>query len=366
VESSGTELPPAVAMRASESGVPVRTDATYVTADTVEAVAHVIERARATGRIAFDTETVADTDAPNGIDPLRCTLVGLSLAVAPGEAYYLPFAHRAYDGAGNLALLSGDAGIAGGRLQQAMPEPRNLPAITSAAMAPLRELLADAGVKKVAQHAKYDLLVLRSVGVALDGLDFDTMLASYILDPGRRSHGMDQLAFERLQHTMTSYEQLCGKGRAQLPFDVVPVDAARDYSCEDVDVTWRLMDDMAPALDASGMRELFDTIEVPLVAVLADMEWEGIAIDLDWFASLKTRFQRERERVVARVDRRSRRPGCPTREMSAEDDRQLAGGDAGRDTGRLRPVATPDLGLEQIEAGLCESAHVRDRVVVEL
>jgi DNA polymerase I len=300
-ESSGTELPPAVAMRASESGVPVRTDATYVTADTVEAVAHVIARARATGRIAFDTETVAHADAPNAIDPLRCTLVGLSMAVAPGEAYYLPFAHRAYDGAGNLALLSGDAGIAGGRLQQAMPEPRNLPAITSAPMAPLRELLADAGVKKVAQHAKYDLLVLRSAGVALDGLDFDTMLASYILDPGRRSHGMDQLAFERLRHTMTSYEQLCGKGRAQLPFDVVPVDAARDYSCEDVDVTWRLMDDMAPALDASGMRELFDTIEVPLVAVLADMEWEGIAIDLDWFASLKTRFQRERERVEQEI-----------------------------------------------------------------
>lgn len=293
--------PPTVAMQVGASGVPVRTDAQYVLADTVEAVAHVIARARATGRVAFDTETVIDADAPLTVDPLRSTLVGLSLAVAPGEAYYLPFAHRAYDGAGNLALLSGDAGLAGARLQAAASAPVNLPPIDSEAMASLRALLADPAVRKVAQHAKYDLLVLRSAGVRVEGLDFDTMLASYVLDPGRRSHGIDQLATERLGHVMTSYEQVCGKGRHQLPFDVVPVDVARDYSCEDVDVTWRLMDDMAPALDASGMRELYDTIEVPLVAVLADMEWEGIAIDRDWFASLKERFQRERERVEEQI-----------------------------------------------------------------
>jgi DNA polymerase-1 len=293
--------PPAVPMQVGPSGVPVRADATFATADTLEAVAHVIARARATGRLAFDTETVIDADAPIAVDPLRCTLVGLSIAVAPGEAWYLPFAHRAYDGAGNLALLSGDAGLAGQRLQQAPPPPVNLPPLGSEAMAPLRALLADPAVRKVAQHAKYDLLVLRSIGVPVAGLDFDTMLASYILDPGRRSHGIDQLAFERLGHAMTSYEQLCGKGRGQLPFDVVPVDVARDYSCEDVDVTWRLMEDMAPALEASGMRALFDDIEVPLVAVLADMEWHGIAIDLDWFASLKARFQRERERVEQEI-----------------------------------------------------------------
>ena len=298
---SAPNTPPTVPMQVGDSGVPVRTDARYTLVDTLEAVQHVIARARETGRVAFDTETVIDADAPIAVDPLRCTLVGLSIAVAPGEAYYLPFAHRAYDGAGNLALLSGDAGLAGARLQASPPETRNLPSLDSAAMAPLRAVLADATVRKVAQHAKYDLLVLRGAGVTVAGLDFDTMLASYVLDPGRRSHGIDQLAAERLGHVMTSYEQVCGKGRQQLPFDVVPVDVARDYSCEDVDVTWRLMDDMAPALDASGMRELFDSIEVPLVQVLADMEWEGIAIDLDWFASLKARFQRERERVEEQI-----------------------------------------------------------------
>jgi DNA polymerase-1 len=179
--------------------------------------------------------------------------------------------------------------------------PVNLPSITSHDMAPLRAMLADASVRKLAQNAKYDVLVLRSSGVALEGLDADTMLISYILDPSRRSHGLDQLAFEHLGHTMTSYEQLCGKGRHQLTIDVVPVDAARDYSCEDVDVTWRLYNVLHPALADLGMQSLFDDIEMPLVRVLADMEWEGIAIDLSWFASLKTRFQRERERVEQEI-----------------------------------------------------------------
>ncbi len=292
---------PRVAMRVSESGVSVRTDSTYTLVDTLDGVAQVITRARDVGRFAFDTETVREPNAPIAVDPLRCTLVGISIAVAAGEAYYLPFTHRAYDGAGNLSLLSGDAGIAGARLSQATSAPVNLPPITSEAMAPLRALFADASVHKIAQNAKYDLLVLRSSGVGLHGLDADTMLMSYILDPSRRSHGLDQLAFEHLGHTMTSYEQLCGKGRHQLDFDVVPVDVARDYSCEDVDITWRLYDVLAPMLADSAMQSLFDDIEVPLVSVLADMEWEGIAIDLDWFASLKTRFQRERERVEVEI-----------------------------------------------------------------
>ncbi len=291
----------AVTMHTGESGIAVRTDSTYTLVDSVSDVARVIARARETGRIAFDTETCINADSPTAVDPLRCALVGLSLAVAPGEAYYLPFAHKAYDGAGNLSLLSGDAGIAGSRLSAHDSVPVNLPPIDSDAMQPLRELLADASVKKIAQNAKYDILVLRSHGVALHGLDADTMLMSYILDPGRRSHGLDQLAFEHLGHTMTSYEQVVGKGRHQLPFDVVPVDAARDYSCEDVDITWRLYDVLLPLLAESGMLSLFHEIEVPLVHVLSDMEWEGIAIDLEWFRSLKVRFQGERERVEQEI-----------------------------------------------------------------
>lgn len=123
------------------------------------------------------------------------------------------------------------------------------------------------------------------------------MLASYVLDPGRRSHGLDVLALEFLDYTMTSYEDLCGKGKGQLPFDQCPVDAARDYSCEDADMTLRLRDHFEPQLEQMGLAGLFRDIEVPLVGVLADMEWVGVSIDTAWFASLKERFQKEREEV---------------------------------------------------------------------
>jgi DNA polymerase-1 len=289
--------PAALAMTMGASGVPVLADARYVTVDTVPALASLLTRVREVPCIAFDTETVPESGAPATIDAMRATLVGLSIAVAPGEAYYLPFAHRHDDGGGNLALLSGDAGIAGRRLNAGVELPVNLPAFDSEAMAPLRAMLEDPSVKKLAQNAKYDVLVLRGAGVRLAGLEFDTMLASYVLDPGRRSHGLDLLALEFLGHTMTAYEQLCGKGRNQLPFDVVPVDAARDYSCEDVDITMRLRGTLEPMLGTHGMSELLRNVEVPLVEVLADMEWDGIAIDLTWFESLKTRFKSERERV---------------------------------------------------------------------
>ena len=275
----------------------VLSDARYVTVDTLPALSRLLERVRQTECIAIDTETVSTAEAPNVIDPLRAKLVGMSIAVAAGEAYYLPFAHRRDDGGGNLALLSGDAGIAGRRINAGVTEVANLPAFASPELAELRAMLEDASVKKIAQNAKYDVLVLRSAGVRVQGLTFDTMLASYVLDPGRRSHGLDLLALEFLGHTMTAYEELCGKGKNQLPFDSVPVDAARDYSCEDVDVTMRMRAIFEPALIEHGMSELLASIEVPLIAVLAEMEWEGIAINLEWFQSLKTRFRAEREKV---------------------------------------------------------------------
>lgn len=295
--ADGSGRPSAPAVRMSESGVQVLSDAKYVTVDTVDAMHAMLKRVREVPYIAIDTETITDVDSPVAVDAMRAHLVGVSIAVAPGEAYYLPFAHRGDDGSGNLTLLSGEGGIAGRRIGAGAPEPVNLPAFNSDAIAPLRAMLQDATVKKIAQNAKYDVLVLRGAGVHVAGLEFDTMLASYVLDPSRRSHGLDMLALEMLGHTMTSYDQLCGKGKSQLPFSVVPVDAARDYSCEDVDVTMRLRVLFEPMLDTHGVRALLTDMEVPLVEVLATMEWEGIAIDRAWFESLKTRFKAEREAV---------------------------------------------------------------------
>jgi DNA polymerase-1 len=145
------------------------------------------------------------------------------------------------------------------------------------------------------------MLALRKAGVQLRGLYFDTMIASYVIDPGRRSHSLDVLAFELLDYQMTSYEQVCGKGKTQIPFSHVSIPIARDYSCEDADMTLRLHELFERQLDAQELTRLFDTIEMPLVCVLADMEDAGVAIDIAKFRTLKERFQRERELVQQEI-----------------------------------------------------------------
>jgi DNA polymerase-1 len=267
---------------------------TYTTVDTIDALHALVAKARATGRIAFDTETELEPGAPPVVAVLRANLVSIAIALAPGEAYYLPLAHRAPGGQSMLDL--GDISVAADT-----PVVRNLPPLTDAAMAPLVALLEDASVAKIAQNAKYDILVLRRAGVRVRGLAFDTMLGSYLLEPGRRSHGLDALAFELLHHSMIPYDAVAGKGKQQIPFSEVAIERARDYSCEDADYTWRLWEHFAPQLEAQGLTHLLTALELPLVDVLAEMEWVGVTINLPWFASLKTRFSAERTLVERRI-----------------------------------------------------------------
>jgi len=315
-----------------------RKSVNYVTVDTLEAVEHAIRRAREAEVIAIATETLIDPGSPQPADPLRSSLISIAIAVAEGEAYYFPFQHKLPQG-GQGELLVDAAGdrsatdapeerglirggdepfteapakkrksdndslsIAARMLRANRPNRvRNLPPLSSPEMEPLRDLLADPTIRKTAQNAKYDLLVLRSMGVRLAGLDFDTMLASYVLDPGRRSHGLDVLALEFLDHTMTSYADLCGKGRSAIPFDECPVEAARDYSCEDADIALQIRRVFEPQLESYQLTKLLEGVEIPLVDVLAEMEWTGIAIDLPLFASLKQRFQAGREEVEKQI-----------------------------------------------------------------
>ncbi|MGI9140856.1 MAG: DNA polymerase I [Gemmatimonadaceae bacterium] len=303
----------APAKRAPEPGRERR----YTTVETIEQVKEVVGRARRAGSVALDTETVIAAGDPPKIDPLRSKLVGLSLAVAPGEAYYFPLRHRQHAAEQTEFLMDVSASTAHPKKRAARKSESiasrlldggagsspvsNLPPLDSAEMTPLRELLEDATVSKSAQNAKFDLLALRKAGVNLRGIEFDTMLASYVLDPGRRSHDLDVLALEFLQHTMTSYEELCGRGRDALRFDECPVEAARDYSCEDADMTLRLRALFEPQLEKFALKDLLRDVEMPLIDVLGEMEWTGIAIDDDWFKSLKVRFERERKAVEQRI-----------------------------------------------------------------
>ena len=255
----------------------------YTLVDTVRALDALVARVRATGFMSVDTETESDPGAPIAVDPMRANLVGISIAVAPGEAYYLPFGHRApQPSQGDLLPDAATTATV-----------QNLPPLLDAACAGLRALLEDAPLPKIGQNLKYDLLVLRRAGVTLRGVDFDTMLASYLLDPGRRSHGLDMLALTFFGHRMIAYEEVTGKGKKQVSFANVPLEAATAYSCEDADMALRLRNLLAPQVAPHDA--LFHGLEIPLMSVLADMEWEGIAIDLAWFRSLKTRFQAERE-----------------------------------------------------------------------
>ena len=304
--------------------LPTAREVSYRTVDTVEEMERVVAKARQVGTISVDTETVVVMASLQKAAPLRSTLVSLAIALAPGEAYYFPLRHVRLRGVQGELLIdaAGDRSatdapderglVRGGddpgtdQAGQSSGKPastpvKNLPPIDSAEMKPLRDLLEDPGIRKTAQDAKYDLLVLRRAGIRLQGLDFDTMLASYLLDPARRSHGLDVLTLEFLDHKMTSYADLCGRGKSWIPFDECPLEAARDYSCEDADMALQLRAIFEPQLQSSQIRSLFDNVEIPLVHVLAEMEWTGISIDIAWFRSLKQRFRRDREAVEKEI-----------------------------------------------------------------
>src|SRR5678815_3394335 len=288
VQSQHQEPAAAVEVRLSEA--PKKAE--YVVVDTVAKMQEVVDRAREKGVFALDTETVVDPDSPLAVDPLRSTLVSIAIAVTAGEAYYLPLRHSQWKAAqGELMIdapgdrsptdASEDRGLVQGGDEPAIkPVKRsakkanaeadvkkstpvtNLPDLASPQMKPLRDLLEDPSIKKTAHNAKYDMLVLRRAGVNLQGLDFDTMLASYVLDPGRRSHGLDVLALEFLDYSMMSYADVCGKGKTATPFDQSPLEAARDFSCEDADMSLRMREIFDPQLDSSEVRPLLQNIAV--------------------------------------------------------------------------------------------------------
>jgi DNA polymerase-1 len=233
------------------------------------ALASVIAECRRAPLVAIDTET-------SGLDPMRARLVGMSLAVAEGRSWYLPFGHVAPDGP-----------LAGGM------EPPNLPPLESEALRPLRELLADPAVAKAGHHIKYDWLVLRRGGVELAGVVYDSMLAAFVLDPGRRSFALDELARDRLNVRLLTYGEVAGRGRSEREFAAVPLAEAARYCCDDSETVLRLREALAPELADHRLQPLLETVEMPLVGVLVDMEWAGVPVDPVRLAELSRAFALE-------------------------------------------------------------------------
>jgi DNA polymerase I len=278
IEVAAVEPPAPAALRSPAVAAPAAPAATVpspvasagpTVVDDPAMLAAVVAECRRAPLVALDTETTA-------LDPMRAELVGMSLAVAPGRSWYLPFAHEPPDGE-----------LAGGTA------PRNLPPLGSEALAPLVELLADARVPKAGHNIKYDWLVLRRAGAELAGVTYDSMLASFVLDPGRRSHAIDELARERLSITLQTYAQLVGRGKAERSFATVPLAEAARYCAADSETVLRLHDAFRPELEDHQVLRLLETIEVPLIPVLVDMEWRGVCLDLERLREISRTFARE-------------------------------------------------------------------------
>jgi DNA polymerase-1 len=294
--------PAAPAATEAAEAVTAKRETDYRLVQTVEEANALVERIRAAGRVSVDTETTS-------IDPMQATLVGISFALEAGAGFYLPFGHERPPRGGAQGDLLGEPEEgstpqgAEADWEAAEGEITNLPSLRSPEMAPLRALLEDPAVAKVGQNLKYDLLVFRREGVELRGVEFDTMIASYLLDPGRREHGLDSLALQHLEHRTITYDEVAGKGKAQVLFAHVALEAARDYACEDSDVALCLAGKFEPELERLRLRELFETIEMPLVRVLAEMQWNGIRIEEPFFHEMGRQLRGTlgvlRERIYA-------------------------------------------------------------------
>ena len=253
------------ASRAEPGAAPIDVNG-YVCVRDLDGLDAWIARARDRGLVAFDTETDALSSA-------TAHLVGISLAVAPGEACYIPVGHEP-EGDGGLAFEAPEA------IEQ-------IP--LDQVIARLKPLLEDPSVLKVAQNAKYDLGVLSRYGIRVAPFD-DTMLISYVLEAGLHGHGMDELSRLWLGHEPIAFKAVAGTGTAQKSFKHVKLDQATCYAAEDADVTLRLYEILRPRLAREGLLTVYETLERPLPPVLADMEGAGIKIDPDRLRRLSQEF----------------------------------------------------------------------------
>ena len=263
---------------ADEAGELVR-DGYRVTSD-VGRLAEIAEACRRAGRVGVAVLSSAR-------QPWRGRIAGVALAPGDGRAFYLPFAHVD-------ALELGEAGAEASG---------NLPAIASSEAAPLRGLLADRTVAKVGHDLKRTVIACMRAGLELAGPFRDVMVASYVLDPGRRGHDLVALAAEALGVGATSPESVLGTGRKRRDYGEVSAAEVLNLACEQAELPLRLWDRFAPELDEQGLGELFEALETPLIEILATMEIHGVGVDATLFASMGRRLAGELEAIQDEIHR---------------------------------------------------------------
>jgi DNA polymerase-1 len=250
---------------------PVKTDLSkkkYRAILNEEALNGLIDELKRAGTFAVDTETTAK-------DPMRAEIVGLSFACRPNEASYIPLRHRY---AGVPEQLDPDQTIAS-----------------------LKPLLEDPKLAKVGQNIKFDWIVLKRSGIQLQGVTFDTMVASYLLNPTRRAHNLEAIAAEYLDHRMISYKEVTGGKKDDKGFEGVLIEDAVTYACEDADITLMAYELLEPKLQEGGFDRLFKEVEMPLIPVLVDMEMFGICVEGERLKVVSKDFGRQLDTMEDRI-----------------------------------------------------------------
>ncbi len=217
--------------------------------------------------MALDTETTSP-------EPTRAHLVGISVSLKPFEAYYIPIASEHHQGKG----LS-----------------------WSIAKRLLKPVLESETITKYGQNAKYDLIVFKRHGIEVGGLRFDTMVASYLVNPLKLNHNLDDIAFEYLGIKKIDIESLIGSGKKEISMDQVPLERVSEYACEDADCVMRLAEPLQKLLEVHQLTELFERLEMPLVSVLAEMELNGVAIDRELLAEISEKLGRDLDRLTSQI-----------------------------------------------------------------
>jgi DNA polymerase-1 len=223
-----------------------------------------IGRLEATEMFAIDTETTSK-------DPMKANLVGLSFSMKPDEAFYIPCAHDYPEAPAQLELKK--------------------------VLSQLKPVLENPDVKKIGQNIKYDWMVLKRHGINLAGVIFDTMLGSYLINPSKRAHNLDQIALDFLDHKTMTYKEISGKGKKDVSFSEIPLEKAVPYSCEDADITLMAYHVLMPLIDRAGLMELYNNVELPLVPVLMNMEMTGVCVDREKLMDLSKSFEHQLEQL---------------------------------------------------------------------
>ncbi len=332
-QATAPVMRPQFAGTASAAAEPQQIDTgSYVSIRDLDTLNAWVAKARGLAAVAFDTETDALSSATAG-------LCGVSLALSPGEAAYIPVGHCEKEG----LLLEEAADL------------KQIP--LEDAIAALKPLLEDPGVLKVAQNAKYDIAVLARYGVQVAPIE-DTMLISYVLEGGLHGHGMDELSKLHLGHTPIPFKQVAGTGKSEISFKHVDLTTATAYAAEDADVTLRLYNLLRPRLAAEGLLTVYETLERPLPAVLAQMENHGVKVDPEVLRHLSHDFALRMAAFEARAQEIVGRPfnmGSPKQigevlfgEMSLSGGKKTATGQWSTDSDVLETLAAEGHELPQV------------------